>query len=328
MTALACDVGGTLIKIGIVRGRRVLAQTIRTANSEEGLVPQLPVLKATWLELLERQGLRLADCLGISVSFPSLIDPVTSLVVAEYGKYADAIGLDLRGWAFKELGLPLAIENDARMALAGEWLAGAGRGVDNLAMITMGTGLGTAAIVQGRLLRGKHGQAGVLGGHITVRVGGRKCRCGNVGCAEAEASTSVLAQMAATLPGFDRSSLREEHPLNYGLIFKHAIAGDPCAVALRDSSVEVWGTLAVNLVHAYDPEVLILGGGVMGSAEMILPALTAYVLRHAHTPWGKVRVVPSALGDQAALAAAEWLLEEQVGEAASRQDKLRFPREA
>ena len=79
---------------------------------------------------------------------------------------------------------------------------------------------------------------------------------------------------------------------------------------MRDHSLLVWGSLAVSLIHAYDPEVLILGGGIMASASVILPAITEHVNRHAHTPWGKVRVVPSALGDQAALVAGEWLLRE------------------
>jgi len=313
MTVLACDLGGTRMKIGVVRGRQVMAQTIVPAKSKEGLVLQLPALKGAWLRLLAGLKLSVEECDGISVAFPSLIDPKSGRVLAEYGKYADAMQFDLRAWARAELGLPLAIENDARMALIGEWRAGAGRGVDNLAMITLGTGLGTSAIIEGRVLRGKHGQAGVLGGHLTVRCGGRACSCGNVGCAEAEASTAFLSDTVAGLPACGSSPLRQAAALNYGLIFKHAAAGDACAIALRDHSLQVWGTLAVNLIHAYDPELLILGGGIMGSAEVVLPAIRDYVMRRAHTPWGKVRVVVSGLGDQAALVAAEWLLEEQLG---------------
>ena len=312
MTVLACDLGGTRLKIGLVRDMRVLAQTVAPAHSQQGLAAQLTTLKAAWLSLLEKTHIGLADCAGVSVSFPSLVDTATGRVLAEYGKFADAPRLDLRAWARTELGLPLAIENDARMALIGEWRAGAGRGVDNIALITLGTGLGTSAIIEGKLLRGRHGQAGVLGGHFTVRYGGRACSCGNAGCAEAEASTAFLNEMVAGSPDFDRSSLRGVDPLDYRLIFQHAAAGDPCAMALRDHSLQVWGALAVNLIHAYDPERLILGGGIMGSAEVILPAVTDYVARHAHTPWGKVHVVASELGDQAALVAAEWLLEEQL----------------
>jgi glucokinase len=209
------------------------------------------------------------------------------------------------------LNLPLAIENDARSALLGEWRHGAGRGVDNAVMMTLGTGLGTAALIEGRVLRGRHGQAGVLGGHLTVRHGGRACSCGNLGCAEAEASTAFLGDLVAKRPEFERSPLRHAGPLNYALVFQHAAAGDPCAVALRDHSLLVWSSLAVNLIHAYDPEALILGGGIMASAEVVLPAIAKFVARHAHTPWGQVRVVASELGDQAALLAGEWLLHEQ-----------------
>lgn len=312
MTVLACDLGGTRMKIGVVRDGQVLARAVEPANSGSGLEPQMPVLKAAWLRLLEGLKLRLADCAGASIAFPSLVDSASGRVLFEYGKFADAPRLDLRAWAKAELGLPLAIDNDARLAVIGEWRAGAGRGSDDLVMITLGTGLGTAAVIEGRVLRGRHGQAGVLGGHLTVRCDGRACSCGNVGCAEAEASTAFLGEMARALPGYERSPMARAAVLDYALVFRHAAAGDPAAVALRDQSLLVWSSLAVNLIHAYDPEVLILGGGIMASADVILPAVRAHVARHAHTPWGKVRVVASELGDDAALIAGEWLLREQL----------------
>src|ERR1017187_10158645 len=311
MTVLACDLGGTRMKIGVVREGRVLAQTTEPANSKAGLLPGLPALKAAWLRLLGELKLSVRDCAGISVAFPSLIDAKSARVMAEYGKYADAIGFDFRAWAKNGFDLPLAIENDARMALVGEWKHGAGRSSDNVVMITLGTGLGTAAVIEGKLLRGNRGHARVLGGHSTVRYGGRDCSCGNIGCAEAEASTAFLCDVAVNLREWDTSSLRKLATLNYAAVFKHAATGDPCAVKLRDHSLRVWSSLAVNLIHAYDPEIVILGGGIMASADVILPAVNDYVRRHAHTPGGKVRVVASELGDQAALVAGEWLLREQ-----------------
>lgn len=312
MNVLACDLGGTRLKIGVVGDGRVLAHAVEPANSKHGLAPRLPVLKAAWLRLLAGLKLTPADCAGVSVAFPSLVDNATGRVFLQGGKFDDAQGLDLRAWARTELGLPLALENDARMALIGEWRAGAGRGCDNLVMMTLGTGLGACAIIEGRVLRGKHGQAGVMGGHVTVRYGGRPCSCGNLGCAEAETSMAFLGQIAARMPAFDHSPLCRAATLNHGMIFKHAAAGDACALALRDHSIRVWSTLAVNLIHVCDPERVILGGGIMASADVILPAVTDYVHRHAHTPWGKVQVVPSALGDHAALVAGEWLLQEHL----------------
>jgi len=312
MTLLACDLGGTRMKIGVVRDGSLLAQTALPANSQLGLAPRLPVLKAAWLSLLADLKLTPDACAGISMAYPSIIDATSGRVLDSYGKFADAMDIDLRAWAQRELGLPLAIDNDARMATIGEWRAGAGRGCDDLVMMTLGTGLGAGAIIQGRVLRGKHGQAGILGGHLTVRYdGGRLCSCGNLGCAEAEASTACLTELARAHADFAASPLAREPVLDFAAVFNHAKAGDSCALALRDHSINVWATLAVSLIHAYDPERLILGGGIMASAAVILPAVRAHVARHAHTPWGQVRVVASALGDNAALVAGEWLLSEQ-----------------
>lgn len=312
MTVLACDMGGTRIKFGIVRAGAVLATEVIPAHSDKGLRPRLPALAQALRDLCAREGIALGDCDGIAISFPSLVDVRTGRILAEYGKYSDGPDVDLRAWAREALGMPLAIENDARMALIGEWRHGAGRGSDDVVMITLGTGLGTSAVVQGHVVRGKHGQAGCLGGHTTVRYGGRPCTCGNVGCAEAEASTAFLAKIAAERADFAPSALSREPVIDYAAVIRHATAGDPCARALLDHSVRVWGSLAVNLVHAYDPEIVVLGGGIMASADVILPAVREYVLRYAHTPWGKVKVVASELGDRAGLIAAEWLVHEQV----------------
>ncbi len=311
MTVLACDLGGTRTKLGIVCGGQVLAQSIIPSNSNLGLAPLLPVIKTEWQRLLQETDLSLSDCKGIGISFPSLIDPVTGRILDCYGKFEDAMDIDLRAWSRAELGLPLAIENDARMACIGEWRHGAGRNSENLVMVTLGTGLGTGVIMEGRVLRGVHGQAGVLGGHFTMRYGGRACACGNLGCAEAEASSFSLIDLATAHPGFLESPLSNEPHLDFSSVFQNAAAGDACAMALRDHNLMVWSSLAVSLVHAYDPELIIFGGGIMASADVILPAFRNYISRHAHTPWGQVRVEASALGDQAALVAAEWLLEEQ-----------------
>lgn len=311
MNVLVCDLGGTRMKLGLLRDGQLAAQDVIPAHSQLGLAPRLPDLAAALRRLCAAQGLQLCDCAGVAVSFPSLVDPATGRILAEYGKYRDAPGLNLRDWAQQELGLPLAIENDARMALIGEWRHGAGRGCDDFVMMTLGTGLGTSALVQGRVLRGKHGQAACLSGHSTVRYGGRSCSCGNVGCAEAEASTAFLAELAHERADFAASALAREPVLDFSAVFRLAAMGDACARAIRDHSLLVWATLAVNLIVAFDPELIVVGGGISQSAETILPAIQQHVDRHAHTPWGRVRVVRSALGDAAALMAGEWLLREQ-----------------
>lgn len=314
MTVLACDLGATRIKLGLVNEGRVLAYQALDSHSERSLTSRLPELAQAMHRLCDAQGIAFGECAGVSLSVPSIVDPLSGRALAEYGRFRDMPGLDLRGWAKRELGLFLAVENDARMATIGEWRYGAGRGCDDLVMLTLGTGLGTSAIIEGRVVRGKHGQAGCLGGHLTVRYGGRACGCGNIGCAEAEASTAFLCEMAKCRPDFAASSLAREPVLDFAAVFRQAAREDACAKAIRDQSLLVWSSLALNLVHAYDPELVILGGGIMAGAEVILPAVRGHLDRYAHTPWGKVRVVASELGDAAALVAGEWLVQEQIHE--------------
>ena len=310
MTTLACDMGGRRIKLGLVREKTVIASEVMPAQADRPLGERLDSVAEALSRLCAGAGIRLEDCTGIGVSFPSIIDTANARIVDHWMKYPDWESLDLREWARRRLGLPLVIDNDARMALIGEWQCGAGRGCENLAIMTLGTGLGTAAMIGGKALRGVHGQAGILGGHLTVHYGGSPCICGNVGCAEAEASTWALQGQGppgSVAPGCAGPG---ESALDYAAVFKRAAAGEARAIALRNHALTVWSATAVNMIHAYDPERLILGGGIMASADAILPVVRAHVERHGHTPWGRVSIVPSALGDHAALLACEWLVNE------------------
>lgn len=312
MITLAADFGGRRIKLGLVKDGRVTARRVLAANADQPLTARLEVVAEGLSTLCHDQGLTFHDCDGVGFAYPSIIDTRQARIMDHFGKFGDASRLDLRGWVMKTLGLPLAIDNDARLALIGEWQYGAGRECDNLAVITLGTGLGTSAVVEGQVLRGLHGQAGILGGHLTVRYGGRQCVCGNLGCAEAEASTWMLEKLARECEGFADGPLSREPVLDYAAVFRLAAEGDACAQTLRDHSLRIWSATAVNLIHAYDPQKIILCGGIMASGDVIVPAVQAYVERHAHTPWGRVEVVPSALGDEAALLACEWLQREQA----------------
>jgi glucokinase len=313
MTALVADIGGTRIKLALVRDQIVLAQELIQARSDEGLAPQLPRIVEVFRQLAARVGIACRDCSALGIAFPSLVASGDKpRVLTAYGKYEDAPRLNLQLWSDEELGLQLFMENDARMSLLGEWRAGAGRGSNDLVMVTLGTGLGTAVIIQGRPLQGKHGQAGVLGGHLTVRQGGRLCTCGNRGCAEAEASTSVLPQIASEHCEFSKSRLREVSVIDYATIFHLARERDTCSIALRAHCIQIWSALIVNLIHAYDPDRVIVGGGIMAGRDEFLPHLERSVFAHTHTPWGRVEIIPAQLGDAAALIGCEIMVREEL----------------
>ena len=307
MITFVADTGGTRIKLALMRDGRILGRESFAARSDDGLAPQLPRIAQGLDSLCAAAQVNRDECTAFAMAFPSLIDSRTGRVLAAYGKYADAPQLDLPQWSRKTLRLPLIIENDARMALLGEWQAGAGRGCDDLVMVTLGTGIGTAALIEGIVVRGRHGQAGVLGGHLTVQQDGRQCTCGNRGCAEAEASTSVLPTLAAQSRDYSASPMRHSPVVDYASVFRLAREGDGCAVSLKTRAIDIWSSLIVNLIHAYDPERVIVGGGVMAGEEEFFSELERLVLARAHTPWGRVTIVRSELGDAAALFGGEYL---------------------
>jgi glucokinase len=289
---------------------RVLASSSFDADSHYGLAPQLPRIASALEKLIESAGANISKCGALGMAFPSLVDSVTCRVLAAYGKYTDAPMIDLSRWARATFGLELVLENDARAALLGEWRAGSGKNCNDLVMVTLGTGLGTSAIIGGKLLRGKHGQAGVLGGHFTIRPGGRLCTCGNRGCAEAEASTSVLEWIILEQPEFLTSRIRELERIDYAGLFRLAREQDACAEKIRARTIEVWTAMIVNLIHAYDPDRVIVGGGILAGADQFFPELVGSVKALAHTPWGEVDIVPANLGDDAALVGCDVLARE------------------
>jgi glucokinase len=220
-------------------------------------------------------------------------------VLSTNGKYEDTVTFDFESWSLQSLGVPVRVENDARLALRGEMYAGAARGVSDVVMFTLGTGIGGVAAMEGKPLVGAHGQAGVLGGHVPVRAHGRRCTCGGQGCAEAEASGWSLPMVCREWPGFAESCLADK-PLNFKSLFDCSSAGDKVAIEVRDHCLTVWGMMAVAAVHSFDPELIVLGGGAIRAADQIVPPLQQYVEQNTWTPWGKVRIAVAELGDHAA----------------------------
>lgn len=311
-TIFACDVGGTRIKLGLVRGARLLAHSEIDADPKKGLAVALKRIEKSVRSLCRKTGFEPSALAGFGLSFPGVIEPRTEKILSTpAGKFDDAKRLNVPGLVKKTLGVPVRICNDANAALAGEWHFGAARGSRNAVMMTLGTGIGASAIIDGVPLRGLHGQAGCLGGHLTANLNGRICPCGNIGCAESEASTWALPIQARAHPGFAASRLAREKVLDYAAVFRAAAKDDKLAIELRDRSLRVWSVALVNLIHAYDPEVAVIGGGIMRSGEIILPALRRHVSKHAWTPWGKVKIKPAALGNDAGMFGVASLFQEE-----------------
>ena len=304
---LAVDFGGTTIKLGLVHDGSIVTRSRLDACANQPMTERLEAVACAWETLLKTNGFTFQNCAGVALSLPFLTDPKLPRVLGEFGKFPGATEIDFAAWSRARLGLTVALENDLRVALLGEWTAGAARGKSNVVMLALGTGIGCAVISNGRLLRGANNRAATLLGHSTIAHEHPVGRCGNLGCAEDLASTATLANLARSRSDFAGSQLVGAAKIDYETIFALAARGDACSEALLQQSLKVWAVVVQNAVLAFDPELVVLGGGVLRSREIILPAMEKHLRQHMpgfplHTP-----VAAAALGDAAALIGGETL---------------------
>lgn len=309
---MAIDLGGTIIKIGLLINGELIDRKEIVAQSASGLKAQLPELETEIDQILLENQIQKEAVVGIGFSFAGLVDSVQNRILSTNQKYDDGPETDLVGWAREKWNWPLFAMNDARMALLGEWQHGAGQGCSDLVMVTLGTGIGSAVLIGGELLIGKHFQAGNLGGHFVVNHKGTLCTCGNVGCVEAEASTWRLPSLLKEHPKFSESSMQNEQVLDYRALFHHAANSDKVAKEVLDHCLSSWAAGIITMIHAFDPEMIILSGGIMKSSSIILPALQEKVNQLAWTPWGKVKLVEAKFPDSAALYGADYLVRTSI----------------
>jgi glucokinase len=308
---ISIDAGGTRIKIGLIQNEHIIARRSIHAVSGDGLGPRLPVIEQEVKQLIADYGISHDDLQGVGLSIPGIVDVKKMKVLEIHGKYADIRKLDLQEWAKKKWGVPFVMEGDARSALIGAWQYGSGKGVNDLVLITLGTGIGTAVVMDGHVLYGKQYQAGILGGHFIIDQDGNSCNCGNIGCAEAHASSWNLSYIARQHELYGSSELSNVDQLDFEILFKLASQGDQCAIDLRDSCIDVWATTAINLIYAYDPELVLFFGGIMKSADIIIPAIREKVNARGWAPGHQVRVEVEENLDDAALLGLAYLLKKR-----------------
>ena len=286
------DFGGTNIKAGVFDDdgniirftEKKLAELSAGGNLLENLI-----LHAK--EIIEGYSISRG---GLAIK--GLVNTVTGVVESDIGAAGMLAGVNLKSAFSKALGFPFSVENDARAYAYGEYLFGAGKGSNALACMTLGTGLGCALILKGKTYYGSDSSGGLLGGHISIDRNGGECSCGNIGCLEMYCSATALTEriIAAGLTAENREEILPR-------FFKKAADGDKENKELFDRFIDDLSIGVVNVIHAYGPDTVVLGGGVLNSADIILPPLTALVNKRAWTfPKNKVQIKSSQLGNRAA----------------------------
>lgn len=220
----------------------------------------------------------------------------------------------LAGLLARRLNLPVCLENDANTAALGEWAAGAGRGCQSMAAITIGTGIGSGIILDGRIHTGFNGASAELG-HTILKPGGRPCSCGKRGCFEMYCSATGLAHSTrkamAEHPGSAMWALCGGDPANAGgsTAFDAMRLGDPPGRAVVEEYLSLLAVGVSNLINLFQPEVLCMGGGVAKEGETLLAPLReqAAALSFAGKDGQRTRILPATLGNNAGIIGAAML---------------------
>jgi len=268
------DLGGTNIKAGCLDDEaQVLSHLSITTEARSGPDAVMDrIAQAAW-QAVQQAGLSVVDVLAVGVGAPGTIDFDTGVVT---------IAPNLPGWndvplrqgVADRLEAATVIENDANAAAYGEYWAGAGAQADPMVLLTLGTGIGGGIIIGGQLLHGASG-AGAELGHMVIRFGGRRCGCGNQGCLEAYASaTGLVARFKeaaeAGAEGTLAARARRGTEVTSEGIYQEAVAGDKLCRKMMEETGVLLGYGITSIVHALNPQRVVLSGGMIGAGEMLM----------------------------------------------------------
>lgn len=282
---IALDIGGTRIKIASVEDGVVTRSTTLPAYSEGALRDRLSDIEVALFGLVDGD---LSAYRGIGIAMPCLVDAKRKRATEIYKKFEDAPSVDVSRWAKECFQLPLVMEQDSKAALLGEVYYGAAKGHRDVLLIIMGTGVGTAVMLNGELLSSRNHSAGALGSHIIIEKGGRKCTCHARGCLEAYTSGWALPGLILDHEGFADSVLSGADSLDFYQLEKGVQSGDRVSVDVLSTVISSMRAGIISLINAYDPAAVILSGGPLNMGEVFTGPL--YDGIHAEI-WGTGRCV-------------------------------------
>ena len=321
---LGIDIGGTNLVVGSVAedGSAVVATASEPTHSEAGatdVVDRLVALAERAIATTRREAPG-AEILGVGVGAPGPLDTKRGIVLLTPN--LGWVNMPLRELIHDRLGLPAALDNDANCAVLGEWWVGAARGARHAIGITIGTGIGGGIIIDGRLYHGASDVAGEIG-HTTIDTEGRRCKCGNYGCLEAYASGPNIALRAveeleagaesrlSALVGGDLAKITAQ------TVYQAAADGDELALEVVNDTAKVLGVGIGNLLNVFNPEVVVVCGGVTLAGDHLFEPLRREVARRAFKPAvSACRIVPGELAGTAGVYGAAKVFLDQTAASA------------
>ncbi len=345
---IAVDLGGTQVRVAVLRGSTLLSRISEDTGVDSTPACLVPRIYRAIQEALDESCSGLDQIKGIGIGVAGPLDSRAGVVFAA-PNLSGWHNIPLRDLFQEHYHVPIFVENDANAAALGEYMFGAGCGCKDLVYLTISTGIGSGVIVNGQIVGGTSGTAGELG-HMTVDWRGGPCNCGNIGCLESIASGTAIARRAkeAIDEGRGRELLEfaralqqytgesgqleppvhnclnheridsvgdvEAPPMNARTVSLAAQAEIPLAFSLIREAAEALGVGLVNIIHIFNPEMIILGGGVLQMGSLLLePALHIVRGRAMQVPRKAVRIVQAHLGGDVGLVGAGALVYHRLG---------------
>ena len=308
------DLGGTSINVGVVpfSGGTVLGMRSLPTEPERGakaVVDRIIAMVEDAVKDATREApLSRDDVIGVGLGSPGPLDRKTGTVL-------DTPNLGWRNFPLRDLvanatGLEAVLDNDANAAALGEYWQGAGRDVESLLAVTLGTGIGGGVVLDGGTYHGVSDVAGEIG-HMTIDSTGRKCNCGNYGCLEAYASGPAIAERAveglrsgaaSVLPEMVEGDL---DAVTAETVYEAIVAGDLYAKEVMRETAKLLGTGIANLINILNPGMVVISGGVTRAGDHLFEPLRAEVRRRSfRVASDSCRIVGSSLGDMAGVVGA------------------------
>jgi glucokinase len=313
---LGIDLGGTQIKCGAVSLEgKIVGHDVRPTPADDGPDAVADAMAESARAALIAAGNPKAH--GAGVGAPGPLNWQTGIVFSP-PNLAGWHNVPLAEMMRARLGVPCFVDNDANLACYGEFCAGAGRGVQDMCMLTLGTGVGGGIVVFGKLLRGIDGTAAEIG-HITVQRDGRQCGCGARGCLEAYASVTGLVHTA--IEGIESGSATsliaacggDVHAITGKMVSEQARAGDGFARWVIEETGDWIGVGIASLINLLNPEKVVIGGGMIAAGDLLLNAIRARAKKDAfEVPARRAQIVIAELQEEAGVIGAAMAARERL----------------
>ena len=309
------DLGGTNIKIGCFDSQlKLICKTAVSTEADMGPDAVTDRIAETIEKLLADNGLanEAVKAVGIGTPGPAKYSEGIIISATNMPKFKN---VPIRQMLSEKLGKPTVLENDANAACWGEYIAGAGKGIDDMVFFTLGTGIGGGIISKGKLVHGFADNAAELG-HTIIYPDGRKCNCGQRGCVEAYASANSTAKRAVeAIESAEESSLKkvldEKRTITSKDVYEHLAAGDELAKKITDETAKALAIVCINILHTTEPKRIVFSGGMIAAGNILLNRIKDYFNRYI---WSlkkeTVEIAFATLGEDAGIIGAAALAKE------------------